>query len=77
MCDDEMQKRVPLFHYWKKGVNATEAVRQINDIEGDDTVMTYLQVRHSDYLKNSKKVIPALKELKVPVGCPHLISKNM
>ena len=25
-------------HYWKKGVNATEAVRQINDIEGDDTV---------------------------------------
>jgi len=25
-------------HYWKKGVNATEAVRQINDIEDDDTV---------------------------------------
>ena len=38
MCDDKMQKRILLLHYWKKGVNATEAVRQINDIEGDDTV---------------------------------------
>jgi len=38
MCGDKMQKRVLLLHYWKKGVNAIEAVRQINDIEGDDTV---------------------------------------
>jgi len=33
-----MQKRALLLHYWKKGINATEAVRQINDIDGDDTV---------------------------------------
>ena len=33
-----MQKRVLLLHYWIKGVNATEVVRQVNDIEGDETV---------------------------------------
>ena len=38
MCDDKMQKRVLLLHYWIKGVNAIEAVRQINDIESDDIV---------------------------------------
>jgi len=38
MYDDKRQKRVLLLHYWNKGVNATEAVRKINDIESDDTV---------------------------------------
>jgi len=35
MCDYKIQEHVLLLHYWKKGVNATEAVRQFNDIEGD------------------------------------------
>ena len=33
MCDDKMQKCVLLLHYWKKELNATEVVRQINYIE--------------------------------------------
>ena len=27
-----------MLHYWKKGVNATEPVRHINDIESDEAV---------------------------------------
>ena len=38
MCDDKIEKRVLLLLHWKKEVNATEAVWQINDIKSDDTV---------------------------------------
>ena len=38
MCDEKMKKRVLLQHYWKKGFNAAAASREINDVEGDETV---------------------------------------
>lgn len=38
MCDEKTAIRVLLRHYWRKGLSATAAVKEICSIEGDGVV---------------------------------------